>query len=100
MTYKIAVLDFPQDSKLASTTLPTSTQQQLLEPFMMLSHAHECYIDGPVSPEYKAKIIRQVCRQDWSPEGCLQETISLMKRAKTLFWNFASLTPCTNMYQR
>ncbi len=85
MTFKIAVLGFSQDRKIASTTLPILTQQQLLEPFMMLSHAHECYIDGPVSPDYKTKVIQQVCRQDWSPKACLQKVISLIKEGKDAF---------------
>ncbi len=85
MTFKIAVLGFPQDGKIASTTLPILTQQQLLEPFMMLSHAHECYIDGPVSPDYKTKVIQQVCRQDWSPKACLQKSISLIKEGEDAF---------------
>ena len=51
----------------------------------MLSHAHECYIDGPVSPVYKSKIIGQVCRQDWNPKVCLQKSTSLIKEGKDAF---------------
>lgn len=85
MTFNLNIFGYLRDEEFIRKTLPVSTQRQLLEPFTLLSSARNCQIHGPINSEYKASILLQVSRQDWTLEGVLQKIGSLIAEGKDAF---------------